>query len=68
MKSFGSVKAVAGIDLEVPAGACFGLIGENGAGKTTFIKMLLGITRPDGGVVDVLGGSPEDTKVRTQIG
>lgn len=68
IKSFGSVKAVAGIDLEVPAGACFGLIGENGAGKTTFIKMLLGITRPDGGVVDVLGGSPEDTKVRTQIG
>lgn len=67
-KSFGSVKAVAGIDLEVPVGACFGLIGENGAGKTTFIKMLLGITRPDGGSVDVLGGSPDDARVRAQIG
>ena len=67
-KSFGAVRAVRGMDLEVPSGACFGLIGENGAGKTTFIKMLLGITRPDGGTVDVLGGSPEDPRVRTQIG
>ena len=67
-KSFGSVRAVAGIDLDVPAGACFGLIGENGAGKTTFIKMLLGITRPDAGDVHVLGGSPEDVGVRRRIG
>lgn len=67
-KSFGSVAAVAGIDLEVPAGACFGLIGENGAGKTTFIKMVLGITRPDAGSVDVLGLSPEDLRARQHIG
>lgn len=67
-KAFGSVKAVAGIDLDVPSGACFGLIGENGAGKTTFIKMLLGITRPDEGKVDVLGGSPEEVRVRKDIG
>ena len=67
-KSFGSVRAVAGIDLDVPSGACFGLIGENGAGKTTFIKMLLGITRPDAGDVKVLGGSPEDVAVRRHVG
>jgi ABC-2 type transport system ATP-binding protein len=67
-KSFGNVHAVAGIDLDVPGGACFGLIGENGAGKTTFIKMLLGITRPDDGEVKVLGGSPEDVSVRKKIG
>src|SRR5881275_892618 len=67
-KSFGSVRAVAGIDLDVPSGVCFGLIGENGAGKTTFIKMLLGITRPDGGSVSVLGGSPDDVAVRKHIG
>ncbi|HEY4221025.1 MAG TPA: ABC transporter ATP-binding protein [Myxococcota bacterium] len=67
-KSFGSVHAVAGIDLDVPSGACFGLIGENGAGKTTFIKMLLGITRPDHGDVSVLGGSPDDVSVRRNIG
>lgn len=67
-RSFGSVRAVAGIDLEVPSGACFGLIGENGAGKTTFIKLLLGITRPSGGEVHVLGGSPEDVRIRAQMG
>lgn len=67
-KSFGSVRAVQGIDLEVPSGVCFGLIGENGAGKTTFIKMLLGITRPDQGEISVLGGSPEDVGVRARVG
>jgi ABC-2 type transport system ATP-binding protein len=67
-KSFGSVRAVQGIDLEVPSGVCFGLIGENGAGKTTFIKMLLGTTRPDDGDIRVLGGSPEDVSVRAQVG
>lgn len=67
-KSFGAVRAVQGLDLEVPRGVCFGLIGENGAGKTTFIKMLLGITRADAGEIQVLGGSPEDVRVRAQIG
>jgi ABC-2 type transport system ATP-binding protein len=67
-KAFGAVTAVAGIDLDVPSGSCFGLIGENGAGKTTFIKILLGITRPDDGKVCVLGGSPEDVRVRQDIG
>ena len=67
-KAFGSIKAVAGIDLDVPAGSCFGLIGENGAGKTTFIKMLLGITRPDEGTVEVLGAAPDDARVRTNLG
>ncbi len=67
-KRFGSVRAVNGLDLEVPAGACFGLIGENGAGKTTFIKMVLGITRPNAGELSVLGGSPHDVTLRRLIG
>lgn len=67
-KRFGSVRAVAGLDLEVPLGACFGLIGENGAGKTTFIKMVLGITRPNAGELSVLGGSPHDVNLRRHIG
>ncbi len=60
--------ALRGVELEVPAGSCFGLIGPNGAGKTTFIKLLLGVARPTAGVVKVLGGDPEDVKVRRRIG
>ena len=67
-KKFGAVRAVDGMDLQVPRGATFGLIGENGAGKTTFIKLLLGIARPDAGSVQVLGGSPDDVTVRRRIG
>ena len=43
------------IDLELPQGCILGLVGENGAGKTTTIRLLLGMTRPDGGSVRVLG-------------
>jgi ABC-2 type transport system ATP-binding protein len=67
-KRFGQVHAARGIDLSVPRGACFGLIGANGAGKTTFIKMLLGIARPDTGSLTVLDGDPELVQVRRQIG
>lgn len=67
-KRFGGVHAVRDITVTVPRGARFGLIGQNGAGKTTFIKMLLGITRHDEGRVAVLGGDPEDPGVRRRIG
>ncbi len=60
--------ALDGLDLAVPKGAAFGLIGPNGAGKTTFIKLLLGVARPTGGEIDVLGGQPEDLAVRQRIG
>ena len=43
------------VDLALPGGMVLGLIGENGAGKTTLIKSMLGITRPDGGTVQLLG-------------
>ncbi len=61
-------QALRGVDLEVPRGTAFGLIGLNGAGKTTFIKALLGVLRPSGGEVRVLGGSPDDPAVRRRIG
>ena len=61
-------RALAGLSLTIPRGAAFGLIGPNGAGKTTFIKLLLGIARPDRGTVRVLGGDPEDASVRQQVG
>jgi ABC-2 type transport system ATP-binding protein len=60
--------ALNGLTLSIPKGAAFGLIGPNGAGKTTFIKVLLGICRPDSGQVQVLGGDPQDASVRARIG
>jgi ABC-2 type transport system ATP-binding protein len=67
---FGRTESVAldGVDLEVPRGEAFGLIGPNGAGKTTFIKCLLGISHPDSGSVELLGGRPEDPRSRARIG
>ncbi len=60
--------ALCGVDLAVPAGMIFGLIGLNGAGKTTFIKALLAVLRPDSGAIGVLGGSPEAPAIRKKIG
>ncbi|WP_371823615.1 ABC transporter ATP-binding protein [Myxococcus sp. CA056] len=60
--------ALRGMDLSVPQGSAFGLIGPNGAGKTTFIKSILGIVQPTEGTVRVLGGSPEDARIRARIG
>ena len=56
-KTFGKVRAVDEISLEVPTGSIYGFIGPNGAGKTTTIRMILSILRPDAGTVRVLGHS-----------
>ncbi|WP_375385942.1 ABC transporter ATP-binding protein [uncultured Microbacterium sp.] len=58
VKSFGSVKAVTGVDLHVAQGEIVAFLGPNGAGKTTTIDMLLGLSAPDGGTVEVFGESP----------
>ncbi|HAP74867.1 MAG TPA: ABC transporter [Acidimicrobiaceae bacterium] len=55
VKHFGGVRAVDGVDLDVPAATIVGLIGPNGAGKTTLFELLSGFTRPDTGSVE-LGG------------
>lgn len=54
-KTFGSVQALDGIDLEVRKGEFFGLLGPNGAGKTTLISILAGLARADSGAVAVMG-------------
>jgi ABC-2 type transport system ATP-binding protein len=54
-KRFGAVRAVDGIDLEVPRGMIFAILGPNGAGKTTLMRMLATITRPDAGTGSVMG-------------
>jgi ABC-2 type transport system ATP-binding protein len=54
-RSFGPVKAVDNLSLEVPAGIVFGFLGPNGAGKTTTIHLLLGLLEPTAGQATVLG-------------
>ena len=56
-KAYDDVVAVDGLDLTVHVGECFGLLGPNGAGKTTTIEICEGLTTPDSGVVEVLGGT-----------
>jgi ABC-2 type transport system ATP-binding protein len=58
VKSFGSVKAVDGVDLRVEQGEIVAFLGPNGAGKTSTIDMLLGLTHPDTGSVHVFGETP----------
>lgn len=54
-KTYGSVEALRGLNLEVPGGTIFGFLGRNGAGKTTAIKILLGMARPTRGTARVFG-------------
>ena len=69
-KSYGKVQALRGVDLEVRRGEIFGFLGPNGSGKTTTIRCLLDLIRPDGGALRVLGRDPqrESVAVRAQIG
>ncbi|MBX9691072.1 MAG: ATP-binding cassette domain-containing protein [Cyanobacteria bacterium] len=54
-KKFGRFQAVENIDLNISAGEIFGLLGANGAGKTTVVKMLCGLTRPTQGAIMLMG-------------
>ena len=54
-KTFGDFTAVNDVSFDVPKGSLFGILGSNGAGKTTSIRMLMNIFRPDQGEVSVLG-------------
>ncbi len=54
-KSFGALRAVDDLSLAVPRGCIYGFIGPNGSGKTTTLRMLMSILRPDTGEVEVLG-------------
>jgi ABC-2 type transport system ATP-binding protein len=57
-KSFGSSRALDGLDLSVATGDVAGFLGPNGAGKSTTIRILLGLLKADGGTVRLLGGDP----------
>ncbi|MEZ5381852.1 MAG: ABC transporter ATP-binding protein [Microthrixaceae bacterium] len=70
-KAFGNNVAVAGLTLDVPRGSCFGLIGPNGSGKTTTMRMCAGLLRPDAGRVEVDGidvwGDPVEARRRIGV-
>jgi ABC-2 type transport system ATP-binding protein len=71
-KRYGSVEAVCGLNLQVPAGSICGFLGRNGAGKTTTIKVLLGMARATSGEARVFGlaagAEPTSVEIRRRTG
>lgn len=69
-KDYDEVTVVDGLDLDIDTGEVFGLLGPNGAGKTTTILMLLGLTEPSAGSMEVLGLDPRrhPLEVKRQVG
>ena len=69
-KHFKGVQAVSGLSFAVPKGGVYGFLGQNGAGKSTTLRMLLGLIRPDAGVVTINGYSlqQQHNKVLRSIG
>ncbi len=69
-RTFGSKRAVDGIDLQVPAGSFYGFLGPNGAGKSTTIKCLTGLLRPSAGDIRILAIDPvaNPVEIKRKVG
>jgi ABC-2 type transport system ATP-binding protein len=67
-KSFGAVRALDGVDLELRPGEILALLGPNGAGKSTAVSLLLGLRRPDSGRALLHGRDPRDPESRRKVG
>jgi len=69
-KHYGNVKAVDGISLQVKRGEVLGIIGANGAGKSTTLEIMMGLRKPDSGTVNVLGMNIAEAsdKIKQRIG
>ncbi len=67
-KTYGDTEALRGIDLQIRPGELLALLGANGAGKTTAVRILLGLTAPTSGIARVFGGNPRDRATRTRLG
>ncbi len=68
VKSFGAVRAVDGLDLEIRTGETVALLGRNGAGKSTALSLLLGLNEPDAGSVRLFGHSPARAVAAGRVG
>ncbi len=67
-KHYGAAVALSGLNMVVPRGEVFGFLGPNGSGKTTAVKLLLGLSRPTGGEAWVLGRPAGDRRTRSRVG
>jgi ABC-type multidrug transport system ATPase subunit len=69
-KAYGKVPALSGLDLSVRRGQVYGLLGRNGAGKSTALRLIMGITRPDRGGIELFGRETarESVKLRQRVG
>ncbi|HYC90605.1 MAG TPA: ABC transporter ATP-binding protein [Thermoanaerobaculia bacterium] len=67
-KNYGDVEALKGLDLTIAPGELLALLGANGAGKTTAVRLLLGLAKPTSGTVRVFGGDPRDAATRARLG
>ncbi|WP_187414082.1 ATP-binding cassette domain-containing protein [Nonomuraea sp. PA05] len=67
-KTFGAVRALNGVILRIEPGQVHGVLGPDGAGKTTLMRILLGLIRSRTGSVKVLGGPPGDGRASRRIG
>jgi ABC-2 type transport system ATP-binding protein len=67
-KRFGQLEALAGLELEIRSGEIYGLLGPNGSGKTTFIRCVASLVRPNAGSISVLGRTPRDAVSAGRVG
>ncbi|MFI2199740.1 ATP-binding cassette domain-containing protein [Streptomyces sp. NPDC020192] len=68
VKTYGEVRAVDGLDLDIGRGETVALLGRNGAGKSTTIGLLLGLYEPDAGTVELFGAAPERSVRAGRVG
>lgn len=68
-KQFGKQKAVDHVDIHIKKGAIYGFIGRNGAGKTTFLKMISGLSTPTEGEIEMFGHRGKElNQIRSRVG
>jgi ABC-2 type transport system ATP-binding protein len=67
-KRFGAITALSNVSLSIPRGGVYGILGANGAGKSTFFRICLDLLRPSSGSVRIFGEAPGKTGARRRIG